>query len=93
MNRPQKELYFYENEDYELMVHNAYVSDLEKYCDQLEKSYKINVHRYKVLLDRSRKMRHELEQALDKACEQLELMSEAHYISREEWKEWFLKDE
>lgn len=35
----------------------------------------------------------ELEKALDWACEELELMSEAHYISREEWKEWLMKDE
>lgn len=71
----------------------AKIVELEKNCDRLEKAFKINTHRYKVLLDRSRKMRHELEQALDKACEQLELMSEAHYISREEWKEWLMKDE
>lgn len=35
-NRPQKELYLYEDEDYELMVHHAYISHLEKYCDELE---------------------------------------------------------
>lgn len=66
----------------ECLPKDEYVIQLEKYCNFIEWK-----------LEATNEALNDHIKALDKTCEQLELMSEALYISREEWKEWSLNDD
>lgn len=91
MKRPIKEEY---NEVY------YYVTDLQKYCDELEKENKQlqnEVDYYKHEYYSECDLREKLEKALDKACEELENLSYVKGLGQvgknfKEWKEWCLKD-
>lgn len=88
MNRPMRKDYTVESL-YELFDCDAYYEDLEEYCTEVDSKLEMATG----IIDMLNEKLSYLEKAFDKACEQLELMSEAHYISREEWKEWLMKDE
>lgn len=83
MNRPRKEDYMNDSYAYDC----EYPKDLEKYCDELEKS------QHNMFIELC-----EYKKALDKACEQLSYSIKAitkngRIWTSEEWKEWCLKDE
>lgn len=87
MNKPVRKEYH--GRSGKIYFTEKYIKELEEYSKSLEQrclSDEWNLS----CLDKDYK---KLEKTLDQACEQLELMSEAHYISREEWKEWLMKDE
>lgn len=108
MNRPNKEDFYINIDDYTNTYIGKYAIDLERYCDELEKQYKftalLNSKLAKDLFDRNGTIA-KLEKALDKTCDVLanvlnaccepaeDFTDECGVNCKNHWKEWALKDE
>lgn len=97
MNRPNRK--DYKDNDCPTLEYDGvkYYQDLEKYCDQIEKKLNKYIREFncackynrEVVIDRAR-----YQVALDKACLELVLIDNRFLpMTKEEWKEYLLKDE
>lgn len=103
MNRPKLEDYKAFVKDGLIIPRLAqYAVDLENYCDEVEMERGYFEMHADAFLDEMKK----LEKALDKACEKMAFTSNEHIIdelgsftlgeinrTKDQWKEWCMKDE
>lgn len=83
MKRPNKEYYHINIDDYQKTYIGKYAIDLEKYCDELEKVLDKAFSELQVIDERRMLAERQIENNY----------GEDYFFNKEQWKEWYLKDE